>query len=103
MKRIVKVTIEKEYEIELDPSLLTEEYVKEFEAYMFKLDGDTHEEKLNSLHQYAAEDIARWGEDRHIEAMGYSGWRDASKYFNCEKPHVLYHMLDDYVESEIVE
>lgn len=104
MKRTVKVTIEKEYEIELDASLLTDEYVKEFESYMYKLEGNSFDEKIDSLHRYAAESLAQWGDNAHIEGVGYPKWRDAGKYYEDDKVyHVIYHPTDEFVDSEIVE
>jgi hypothetical protein len=69
MKKTVCVTIEKEYEIELGDSVLTQEFINEFESYMFELDGDTLEEKQGSLFEFAARQLAI-GEEYFIEGIG---------------------------------
>lgn len=53
--RSVTVVKEFQFDISLTEEQCTPEALTEFEQYMFPLDGDTHEERLNSLFEYVAE------------------------------------------------
>jgi hypothetical protein len=69
MKKTVRVAIEKEYEVELADRVLTQEFVDEFESYMFELDGGNLEEKQIALFEFAARQLAQ-GEEYFIEGLG---------------------------------
>ncbi len=69
MTKNVTVRIEKQYSVTIDAEYLTQEFISEFESYMFELDGDTLDEKIDSLHAYAAQQIAEYGAE-FVEGIG---------------------------------
>jgi hypothetical protein len=103
MKKNVHVVIEKEYEIELKDNLLTQESVKEFESYMFELDGDTLEEKQNNLFAYAARQIAEYDTD-FVEGLGKAASVRTAPFYEKEGKvvHVVWDDKWSEVETEIV-
>lgn len=80
MKKLVKVTIEKEIEIEIPDEMLTEEAIKEFCEH-FYADMDSED----AIIKYAAQYVAQF--DRSfVEGIG----------------NVSYTELDETVETEIL-
>lgn len=93
MKKIVKVIVEKEIEVEIDDSLLIEEAVKEFSSYMWGTD-------VNGLFKYAAACAADG--DRFIEGLGPAATvYDAN--FNSPETNVRYNIIYEDEEAEIME
>lgn len=62
----VKVIQEKEYEIEIDETKYTDEYLEEFESVMFKLDEE--DDKISSLMHYIGTNLAN---ETNFECLGY--------------------------------
>lgn len=80
MKRTVRVTIEKEIEIELTPALFgsmsVEEYLEEFRKGLFEVEG------LDNVFKYAAEMAAHYGAGSSHDGLGRiaeAGFADAGK------------------------
>lgn len=100
MKRTVKVTIEKEFDIEIPDHLLTDQHIAEFESCMWELDGDGT--KVEQLFQYAGRGAAYdWD---HLEGMGYMGskyLRDVQKEDRKKDFIVIYEHYED-CEAEVV-
>jgi hypothetical protein len=69
MKKSIIVRTEKHYEIDIVDSALTQEFINEFEKYMWQLEGYTLEEKRNDLFAHAARQLAQ-GEEYFIEGIG---------------------------------
>jgi hypothetical protein len=69
MKKSIIVRTEKHYEIDIADRVLTQEFVDEFESYMFELDGCNLEEKQIALFEFAARQLAQ-GEEYFIEGLG---------------------------------
>lgn len=97
MKKTVLVTIEKEIEIELAPEVLTQEFLTEFESYMFQLRGDDLEERQESLFKYAAKQIAEY-EGCFIEGLG-----KPVNYLYGSPGAVGYKKLEHWIDAEVVE
>lgn len=104
MIKTVRVMIEKEYEISLSPELLTQEFVTEFESYMFDLEGDTLEDKQNKLFEFAARQLAQ-GEEQFIEGLGpvASVRTIRFKQDGGKKINVVWDDTVDDMEAEVVE
>jgi hypothetical protein len=104
VKHKVSVTIEKEYDIEIDDNILTHEFVKEFESYMFELDGTDFEEKVGNLFEYAARQLAH-GEEHFVEGIGQiASVRTVSfKRKEGEKIAVVWNDTYESTDTEIVE
>lgn len=105
MKRTVRVTIEKEYDIELADEVLTEEHVKMFESAFWELDGNTFEEKRDDLFKVAAHQISR-GEYEFVEGIGYCCPAVSVAYkrqYSDKNIVVVYEELTDYTDAEFVE
>jgi hypothetical protein len=102
MKKTVKVVIEKEYEIELRPDILTQEFVNEFESYMWELEGETLDEKLNNLCAYVARQLAQYDLD-FVEGVGSvaSNFSVKLKEAAGQKIAVVYEEVYDDVETEV--
>lgn len=62
----VKVIQEKEYEIEIDETKYTDEYLEEFESVMFKLDEE--DDKISSLMHFIGTNLAN---ETNFECLGY--------------------------------
>lgn len=104
MKKTARVQITKEYEIELKDSILTPEYIKEFESYMFELEGDTLEEKYAELFKFAAQQIAEYDTD-FVEGLGKTASVRTAP-FHEKEGKTVYVVWDDKwsdVETEIVD
>ena len=71
MKKTVRVTIEKEIEIDIDDSCLTPEALAEFESYMFSLcdEGDTLGDKQDEMFKYVAQSVVNGGRTS-VEGLG---------------------------------
>lgn len=103
MKRTVRVTIEKEYEIELKDEILTQKHVDDFEQSFWELDGYSLEEKLSNLFEVAALRLAQ-GEERFIEGLGPCMSIFVKQYKpDADKMNVFYEETVDDIETEIVE
>lgn len=101
--RKVRVTIEKDIEIQMHPAYDDLEFVaneiKDFSEAYHKVDS------LDEIILYAAEHIARFGDDLFIEGLG----KTVSKYNVSAllKPHDYYnsaavHMEDTDIQSEFI-
>ena len=99
MKHTVCVTIEKEYDIEIDDKVLTPEFVKEFESYMFELDGDDFEEKVGSLFEFAARQLTH-GEEHFIEGLGHTASVRTVKFKQEEGKNVTVVWEDKFESTE---
>lgn len=102
MKKTVAVKIEKQYEIELRPEVCTQEFVSEFESYMWELDGDTLEEKLNNLSAYVGRQIAQYDMD-FVEGVGSVSSKFSLKLKEDagHKIAAVYQEVYDDVETEV--
>jgi hypothetical protein len=69
MKKTVRVTKEFEYEIDIDDSLFTPQFVKDFQESFWELDGYCLESKYKDLFKVAAGQLAN-GEEYFIEGLG---------------------------------
>lgn len=104
IKRKVRVTIEKDIEIQMHPAYDDPEFVaneiKEFSECFHTVHS------LDDIIRYAAEDIARFGTDRFIEGIG----KVISKYdvTELQEPHNFYlnsavvHAEDTDIQSEFI-
>ena len=103
MKKTVRVTIEKEFEIELKDEVLTPEFIKEFESYMWELDG-TLERQQKELFEYAARQIALYDLD-FIEGLGKTASIMTAPYHEKQGKvvNVVWKGIYDDVETEVVE
>jgi hypothetical protein len=104
MKKILRVQIEKEYDIDIDDSILTPEFVKEFESYMFELDGITLEQKYADLFKFAARQLAQ-GEDSFIEGLGAISnvFSVDYKRKNGRVVNVVWKETEEWTDVEVVE
>lgn len=96
-KRIVRVTITKEIEVELTPSVLgpmtEEEYLAEFNAGLFPVAS------MDDVIKYAGEMAARYGSGVSHDGLGLVG----EHYVTTPKvPDVKFRELDEEVEVEFV-
>lgn len=96
MQKTIRTTVEKEFDIQLAPELLTQEYIDNFESYMFELKGDDLEEKQDSLFQYAARMIAEHGVD-FIEGLG-----KVEKLIYSRPAKVIYQETECWTDTEVV-
>lgn len=98
MKCTVRVTIEKEIEVELTPSVfhnMTEqEYLDEFRK------GLWHVDSMDDVVKYAAEMAACTGSGYNHDGLGLVAY-DHTTYPRV--PYVKFREIDSYVESEITE
>jgi hypothetical protein len=103
VKKSVIVRTEKHYEIDIADSVLTQEFINEFESYMFALDGDTLEEKQNNLFEFAARQLAQ-GEEYFIEGLGKIASVNTVKFKQDrgDKIDVVWKETYDGVETEVV-
>jgi len=95
MKKTVRVTIEKEYEIELTPEVLTQEFIDEFESYMFELSGEDLEEKQESLFKFAATQAGY--NPSFIEGLG-----KAENELYGRPANVVYKQIEEWIDMEVV-
>ena len=102
MKKTVKVTIEKTFEIEIDDKHLSVVSMAEFESYMFSLEdanyNNSTEAKQNSLFKYVARMV--FDEDEvHVEGIG-----QAIPYYRaCVEFDVKFKLDDVEYDNEITE
>ena len=92
MKKTVRITLTKEFEIDIDDSHLTEESLKEFSSYMFMVDKD-------GLFKYVARSC--FDEDRvFVEGVG-----EAIPYYadKDESTVIQFKYLFYDSETEIIE
>jgi hypothetical protein len=103
MKKIVRVVIEKEYEIELKDFLLTQESVSAFEEGFWELDGDSLDEKIGDLFKVAAHQLAI-GEERFIEGLGPCASVRTVEYKekSGERVNVVWNDTYEDIETEVV-
>jgi hypothetical protein len=105
MKRSVEVVKTVEYDIEIDDSILNQEFVDSFESGFWELDGDTLEEKIDGLFKVAAYQLMN-GEAQFIEGVGAccdKGMQSYYKEFYPDKEfRVLYKETYEEIETEIV-
>lgn len=93
MKKTVRVTIEKEIEIDIPDHMLTPEYKADFESGLWKYEDE------NELFTYAARMAAGQG-DGHYEGLGFLGYRLAQY---IATPDVRFEILYDDLETEVLE
>lgn len=91
MKKTVTVTIEKQFEIEIDDEHLTQEKLADFSSYMFAVGG------VDDLFKYAGEQIARY-ENCFIEGIG-----PAKKKVNKKDEPVLYREIYDDASVDVTD
>lgn len=89
MKKTVTVTIEKQFEIEIDDEHLTPEKIADFSSYMFEVGG------VDDLFKYAGEQVARY-EDNFIEGIG-----PAKSAVNKKDEPVSYREIYDEASVEV--
>jgi hypothetical protein len=98
MKRVVRVTITKEIEIELTPTVFgamtQEEYLASFCNGLWKVDG------IDDVFKYAARMAASHGEGCEHDGLGLLGGRYTT---HPRYPDVKFHVLDEDTEEEIIE
>lgn len=98
IKRIVRVTIEKEIEIEIMPSMfgsMTEaEYLASFRS------GLWHVESMDDVIKYAARMVAYHGGGYQHDGLGLLG--NANNTYQTE-PDVKFREVDDQCDEEIIE
>ena len=101
MKRTVRVVKEFEYNIELDDSILTQEFVNDFERGFWELEADSLEGKLEKLFEVAAYQIAN-GEENFVEGLGYCTSKGMSSYYKETYPEKKFSVVYDenYSETE---
>lgn len=96
IKRTVKVTIEKEIEVELMPSMFggmtPEEYLAEFRK------GLWHVDSMDDIAKYAAKTAALC-EEGHYEGLGLVGYSESTY---PRVPDVKFKIIDDFTEATIV-
>jgi hypothetical protein len=91
MKKKIRVTIEKEIEIELPDNMLTPEYQAEFERSMWPYRND------DELFFYAAEMAARYGSGMQQDGLGLL----SDKHSTYPRvPDVKFDITYENVESE---
>ena len=93
MKKTVRITIEKEFEIDIVDTLLTEEAMKEFSSYMWEVT------EPSELFEYVARSCFD-EQSTHIEGLG----KVVPKYmkqFN-EKAVITFNNTYEDIETEIV-
>lgn len=103
MKKTVKVTIEKEFDIEIDDKLLNEDFVTAFEKGFWELEGSSLDEKIECLFRVAARQIAH-GESSFVEGVGPCAGVFSADYYRKvgREISVVYDEVYDETETEIV-
>ena len=91
MKKTVRVTIEKEIEVEIPDSHLTPEYLVVFSETMWDV------EEPDDLFRYAARHIAYYG-DLFIEGLGEVN----GHYATTEPGDIVYRELMDESEEDVL-
>lgn len=98
IKRKVRVTIEKEIEIEMLPSVFEnmsqEEYLEEFRKGLWEVEG------IDDVVKYAARMAATMGGGYQLDGLGLLGEKDSTF---PRVPDVKFTILWDECESEIIE
>lgn len=98
MKRIVRVTIIKEIEIELTPAVFgpmtQDEYLKEFNDHLWNIDG------IDDIFKYAAAMTAHHGGGLTHDGLGLLDWQHSTY---PRVPDVKFKVLTDETEEELVE
>lgn len=104
MKKTIRVVIEKEYEINIADELINQPFLEAFEYSFWELDGESFDEKVNSLFEAAAYQLAR-GEENFIEGIGPCASVRTVKYKEQEGKNILVVWNDTYdeTEAEVVE
>lgn len=97
-KRTVRVTIEKEIEIELTPAvfgpLSVEEYLEEFRKSLFEVEG------LDDVFKYAAEMAAHYGAGYSHDGLGLMGEAGMP---SAQKAKVIFNVVLDDTDTELLE
>lgn len=101
MKRTVKVTIEKEFEIDIPEILLTPQHIKDFNSYI-GLDADVEdiEDCQAELFRFVAR-LAAYGYD-DAEGMGPMGSEYMKKYAKQPEYFITLDETYDDAEAEIL-
>lgn len=98
MKKTVRVTIEREFVIDIPDHLLTPENIAEFEGSMWHLES---EDKREELFEYVARCAAY--EHPYAEGMGYFGTERMKARADNPKDFIVVDELYDFAEMEITE
>ena len=96
--KTIRVTIEREIEITIPDSLLTEKSIKEFRDYVFDF------EQVDDLFRYAAECLFD-NDDDYVEGLGQGRWKGSylvNPFLVNPSADILYERKDEYVKSVIV-
>lgn len=95
MKKTVRVTIEKEIEIDIDDALLTQGALAEFESYMFQLDSS---DKVSDVFKYVATQVF---EDDCMFVEGFGEARP-DRYVKQTDTKIVFNVVDEERYAEIV-
>ncbi|MEC5207427.1 hypothetical protein QF022_002383 [Vogesella perlucida] len=93
IKRKVRVTIEKEFIIEMPSEFGTEQYLEDFRS------GLWHVESVDDVAKYAARMAAYYGGGAEHDGLGLL---DSSSSTYPRVPDVKFVELEDYCEEEII-
>lgn len=93
MKKTVRITIEKEFEIDIDDSLLTEESLKEFSSYMWDATSP------HQMFEYVARSCFD-GQTTFVEGLGEAVPKHMKKF--SENAVITFNMTYEDTEVEIV-
>jgi hypothetical protein len=97
MKRTVRVTIEKEFIIDIPDHLLTAEYIKEFEDFI----GERYEDnKQDGLFKYAAWHAAK--DYNEAEGLGYLDAEYKKKYMDRPEDFIVVEEIYEDTEEEVL-
>lgn len=92
--KTVRVVIEREIEIMIPDGFLTDENLKNFSSYMFKIDS------IDGLFEYAATCVFE-NEDVYIKGLGKAKWRDTCSVIKPDD--ILYDQVYEDIEATIVD
>ena len=101
MKRTVKITIEKEFEIDIPEILLTPQHIKDFNSYIgLNSDVDDIEDCQAELFRFVGR-LAAMGDD-YAEGMGPMGSAYMKEYAKQPEYYITLDETYDDAEAEIV-
>lgn len=93
IKRTLRVTIEKEIEIEIPDEYATEKYLEDFSRHMWVVDG------VDDIVTFAARMAFADDGNRHFDFLGYVGTKHSTW---PQEPDVKYEIKDEWIEYEFV-
>jgi hypothetical protein len=97
MKRTVRVTIEKEFDIDIPDHLLSDENIQSFEDFMWEIED---EDKREGLFKYAAR-CAAYDWD-FVEGLGYIGEAYMREFMKNPESYIVVSEKYDDCEEEII-